>query len=699
MSAPRPRQTPRAAQGPGAQQTGRPGTTGTVPSSSAEVRPAPELRWAGTHAFLLDCGELADVVRWHAHLTAHPFAGQTDVIAAARTVLVTFTDARSARKAASGVATAQPREKREAGGKTVEIPVVYDGADLAEVARLTGLSEQGVVNTHTGAEWTAAFGGFAPGFAYLSAPGNPLDVPRRDTPRTAVPAGSVALAGVFSAIYPQRSPGGWQLIGRTDAVLWDTHRDSPALIRPGDTVRFRAVRDLVTVTDDTAPELRGDPQLPGDSAPAIQSGDGPGQNTAGPGCDTSGREHADGLEPISAADGSLADHGGHALVVEDPGMQTLVQDLGRPALGDLGVVASGAADRASAMQANRIVGNASSDAVLEVTMGGLRLTARGHHVLALTGAPVGARITGGETERAAPFCTPFALYDGEQLALDTPSAGLRSYLAVSGGLDTTPVLGSRATDVMSGIGPAPLAAGDMLPVLPAAPGRAVGHPEEPAVHVPTAAETTVLRVLPGPREDWFSPEALSALRERTWRVSSDSNRVGVRFETPPEGGLARSRKDELASEGVVAGSLQVPHSGVPVLFLADHPVTGGYPVIAVVLPQDLPLAAQLLPGSAVRFHPVPHPPGDAALASPQGGAQSHGMMQRTRPTSTPPAGIRGIRERATRPPEGAPPHGAAPAPSTASASHTTERGMPQPATAPIPTATVPAEQPTSGDTA
>ena len=252
---------------------------------------------------------------------------------------------------------------------------------------------------------------------------------------------------------------------------------------------------------------------------------------------------------------------------------------------------------------------------------------------------------------------------------------------------------------MSGIGPAPLAAGDVLPVRPAAPGRAVGHPEEPAVHVPTAAETTVLRVLPGPREDWFSPEALSALRERTWRVSSDSNRVGVRFETPPEGGLARSREDELASEGVVAGSLQVPHSGVPVLFLADHPVTGGYPVIAVVLPQDLPLAAQLLPGSAVRFHPVTRPPGDAALSSPQGGAQNHGMMQRTRPTSTPPAGIRGIRERATRPPEGGPTHGAALAPSTASASHTTERGMPQSATTPTPTATVPAEQPTSGDTA
>lgn len=663
MSAAHPGQAPRTAQGPGARQTARPDTTRTDRSPSPEAGPTPELRWAGTHAFLLDCGELAHVMRWHAHLTAHPFAGQTDVIAAARTVLVTFTDARSARKAASGVATARPQENREAGGKTVEIPVVYDGADLAEVARLTGVSEQGVVDTHTGTQWTAAFGGFAPGFAYLSAPGNPLDVPRRDTPRTAVPAGSVALAGVFSAIYPQRSPGGWQLIGRTDAVLWDTHRDSPALIRPGDTVRYRAVRELVTLADDAAPDPHGDPQLPGDSAPAVQSGGDPGQDTAGPGCDTSGREHADGLEPISAADGSLADDGGHALVVENPGMQSLVQDLGRPGLGDLGVVASGAADCASAMQANRIVGNAGSDAVLEVTMGGLRLTARDHHVLALTGAPVGARVTGGETERSAPFCAPFALYDGEQLTLDTPSAGLRSYLAVSGGLDTAPVLGSRATDVMSGIGPAPLTAGDVLPVRPAPTGRAVGHAEEPAVRLPAPHETTVLRVVPGPREDWFTPASRAALAERTWRVSSDSNRVGVRFETPQDGGLERGRDGELASEGVVTGSLQVPHSGVPVLFLADHPVTGGYPVIGVVVPEDLPLAAQLLPGSEVRLHPVPLPPADAAIPAAPGAAPSHGVAPGAR--STPP-------------------------------SPTDALGAQEPTT--TPTATIPAEQPTSGDT-
>lgn len=324
-------------------------------------------------------------------------------------------------------------------------------------------------------------------------------------------------------------------------------------------------------------------------------------------------------------------------------MQTLVQDLGRSGRGDLGVPSSGAADRTSAVQANRLVGNDASAAVLELTVGGLSVTARGHHVLALAGAPVTGTITrseeasparpdpstttstaadGGpatveeaaqetasaaETEptghvRSVPFCAPFALYDGERLRLDSASRGLRCCVAVRGGLDLPEVLGSRSTDVLSGTGPDPVAAGDVLPVGPAPEGRAVGEPEPPEVDVPARGETVTLRVVPGPRDDWFTPESLTALTARTWRVATNSNRVGVRFEEPRDGPvLERARTEELVSEGVVTGSLQVPHSGVPVLFLADHPVTGGYPVIGVVVPRDLALAAQLAPGTDVRF--------------------------------------------------------------------------------------------------
>lgn len=542
------------------------------PRNHRDPRP---LRWAGLRAFLVECESLGDVMRVHARLTAHPFPGQVEVLAAARTVLVTFATRARAHEAAGAVAELEADEPEKTRGKAVELDVVYDGEDLAAVGELTGLGADGVIEAHTGAEWTAAFGGFAPGFTYLVAGGDPLEVPRRDTPRTAVPEGSVALAGRFSAAYPQRSPGGWQLIGRTGAKLWDLSREDPALILPGDTVRYRAVRDLVDV-----------------AAP------GPG--------------------PVRVPDTTPPPEGPeHALVIEEPGMQALLEDRGRAGLGNLGVVASGAADRASADQANRLAGNPAGACVIESLMGGLSVTAQGNHALALAGAPATAVVTGPHGKRPAPYLAPFALYDGERLTLGIPGSGVRSYLAVRGGFGAPPALGSRSTDVMSGIGPDPLTAGDVVAVHPVPPGRPVGVPEPPAVRTPAAGAEVTLRVLPGPRADWFSPAAVRALTSLRWCVSARSNRVGVRFEEPTGGAvLERSRGDELASEGVVAGSLQVPHSGVPVLFLADHPVTGGYPVIAVVAPDDLPLAAQLPPGARVRFRPVdpptPSPPGEHA---------------------------------------------------------------------------------------
>lgn len=565
------------------------------------------LRWAGARAFLVECGSLSEVMHLHTRFTSRPYPGQLDAVAAAETVLLAFTTRQRALEAARDVVDLGVSESGTASGKLVELDVVYDGEDLAAVGELTGLGERGVVEAHTGAEWTVAFGGFAPGFAYAVADGDPLDVPRRDTPRTAVPAGSVALAGRFSAVYPQRSPGGWQLIGHTDADLWDLTREDPALIRPGDTVRYRAVRDRASVTP-AVPGTEQDAPDGGtpDGDPPEQNGSArPGPEGVGPG--QPGVEHPEPEQPAARGDS------GHALVIEEPGMQALLEDRGRPGLGNLGVVASGAADRASAEQANRLVGNPAGACVIEVLMGGLSVTARGHHALALAGAPSDAVIAGPYGQRIAPHLAPFALYDGEHLTLGAPSTGLRGYLSVRGGCATPAVLGSRSTDVMSGIGPEPLSSGDVVPVLPAPPGRSVGAPEPPAVRFPAAGELVTLRATPGPRDTWFSPAALMALTNQEWRVSNRSNRVGVRFEEPAEGAvLERSRKRELPSEGVVAGSLQVPHSGVPVLFLADHPVTGGYPVIAVVVARDLPVAAQLPPGGRVRFQIVDPGTGEPA---------------------------------------------------------------------------------------
>ena len=205
---------------------------------------------------------------------------------------------------------------------------------------------------------------------------------------------------------------------------------------------------------------------------------------------------------------------------------------------------------------------------------------------------------------------PFPLLDGQRLVVGAPSAGLRAYLAVRGGVAVPAVLGSRSTDTLSGIGPAPLAAGTRVAVGEGQRFHAVVPEEGPAV---VLREEPVLRVVPGPREDWFAADALGLLTGQAWEAQASSDRVGVRLrpagphgagndaDTPRGRVLERSREGELVSEGMVAGALQVPPSGEPVLFLADHPVTGGYPVIAVVVPEDLPLAAQLVPGQRVRF--------------------------------------------------------------------------------------------------
>jgi biotin-dependent carboxylase-like uncharacterized protein len=278
------------------------------------------------------------------------------------------------------------------------------------------------------------------------------------------------------------------------------------------------------------------------------------------------------------------------LIVLATGPLATVQDRGRAGWAAVGVPASGAADRVAADLANRLVGNRAEAATVEVTAGGLRVRAARTVLVAVTGAPAPVTVDG----RAAPANAPLTLPAGAELAMGAPPVGLRSYLAVRGGIDVPPVLGSRSTDLLSGLGPGRLAAGDRLPV-----GDLVA--DEPVVDVapvrgPTARP--VLRVLPGPRRDWLTPAAWALLVDAEWTVSADSNRVGLRLTGPR---LERAGAGELPSEGLVPGAVQVPPDGAPVLFLTDHPVTGGYPVLAVVVTADLPVAAQLRPGDPLRF--------------------------------------------------------------------------------------------------
>ena len=275
-----------------------------------------------------------------------------------------------------------------------------------------------------------------------------------------------------------------------------------------------------------------------------------------------------------------------ALTVLATGPLTTVQDTGRPGQAALGIGRSGAADRDAAALANRLLGNPPEAAVLEVTFGGLAVRAEADLFVVTTGARCA-----GATAHAAPS----ALRPGRELRLGLPATGLRTYLGVRGGIDVPAVLGSRATDVLAGLGPPVVQTGDVLPV--GAPALPLPGVDLAPVADPPGGEVTV-PVLPGPRADWFGTAAWDALTGAPYAVTSESNGVGLRLDGPP---LERQRTGELPSEGMVRGALQVPPSGTPVLFLADHPVTGGYPVIGYVADAHVDRCAQLRPGQTLRF--------------------------------------------------------------------------------------------------
>ncbi|MFI6829097.1 biotin-dependent carboxyltransferase family protein [Kribbella sp. NPDC050241] len=274
-----------------------------------------------------------------------------------------------------------------------------------------------------------------------------------------------------------------------------------------------------------------------------------------------------------------------SLTILETGPLATIQDAGRTGQASLGIPTSGACDRASYALANRLVGNRDGAAAIEVTFGGLVLHADNDLTIAITGAPC----------PGVPFNAPAVIKSGQVLRLGPPRTGLRTYVAVRGGIDVPPVLGSRSTDLLSGLGPAPLTAGLTLPV-------GCTYNPMPGVDLAPVADPpageVVVRVTPGPRRDWFTDAAWATFTTQSYAVSSNSNRVGVRLDGQP---LERARTGELASEGMTLGAIQIPPSGLPVIFLADHPVTGGYPVIAYVADPEVNTCAQLRPGQSLRF--------------------------------------------------------------------------------------------------
>lgn len=278
--------------------------------------------------------------------------------------------------------------------------------------------------------------------------------------------------------------------------------------------------------------------------------------------------------------------------VVEPGPFATVQDLGRPGMAHFGLAESGAADRRSFRLANRLVGNSEDAAAIEMTWGGFAARFEQRAVIAATGADcslfVGARQEGMNS------VIPVAA--GQVVRLGAPRTGVRSYLAVRGGLDVPASLGSRAFDTLAGVGTPPLSAGTVLPI-----GReALAYPCVDIAPTGAIPGDVTVRIIPGPRDDWFVSDAVATLCAEPYVVDSAADRVGMHLRGSE---LRRSITTELPSEGTVAGALQVPPTGRPILFLRDHPSTGGYPVLAVVVEDDIDRAAQARPGDRINFRP------------------------------------------------------------------------------------------------
>ncbi|MCF3641071.1 5-oxoprolinase/urea amidolyase family protein [Rhizobium sp. TRM95111] len=514
--------------------------------------------------FLVELADLDETLALFASLEAEPVDGIEEIVPAARTLMIRFRPERATAGALAEMLRGRDLSgKIAASDKLIEIPVDYSGEDLDDVARLTGLSVEEVIRRHTESEFTVAFSGFAPGFGYLVGGDPALHVPRRQSPRTKIPAGAVALAGAFSGVYPQASPGGWQIIGVTPVKMWDLARDPPALFQPGYRVRFY---DLAKRT-----------------MPAGK----PAEKPSSPGR----RLEASEIDGVT-------------LTVRATPMPVLFQDLGRFGQAGQGVSASGVLDQDALKAANRIVGNPAGFAGLEITLGGLSFEVSGRAVIALTGAPCPITVTSARGRRlTASVYQPISLETGDVVSLGQPLAGLRSYLAARGGFAVEPVLGSASTDTLAHVGPETVVAGTSLLIRAGTAGLAsVSLNEAPVRDLPAPGDVVTLDIVLGPRTDWFTETGLARLTNQAWHVTPQSNRVGIRL--AGEQPLERKDNAELPSEGTATGAVQVPHSGQPVLFLADHPLTGGYPVIGAVAEYHLDLAGQIPIGARIRFRPI-----------------------------------------------------------------------------------------------
>jgi len=498
--------------------------------------------------------------------TAH-MEGVRDIVPAYRSVAVHFDplrcDVQRLRAAMREAADSAPAAR---AGSLVEVPVEYggeNGPDLEDVASFGGLTADEVIKRHTAVEYRVFMLGFLPGFAYMGIVDDSIAAPRRATPRTRIPAGSVGVAGKQTGIYPRTSPGGWQVIGRTGVELFDVARKPASLFAPGDRVRFVPERPTAgsrVSAPASRPESTRESRIPN---PASRSGS-------------------------------------RFITVNIPGMFTTVQDRGRWGHQDQGVPVSGAMDVPACRLANVLVGNAGDAAALEATLLGPELRFEHPAQIAITGADLSASVDGG----AVPTNSTRVCSTGSVLRFGDRRSGARAYIAFDGGIDVPPTLGSRATHVISSLGGLDgraLKAGDRLTL-----GSPAGTARRPTtVRLRTPDGGVRLRAIRGPQDDYFDDAAFDILQRTRFTVSPQSDRMGYRLRFPDSTRripLSRGAvQGSMISDATFTGGVQVPPSGEPILLMADRQTTGGYPQIAVVITADLPMAGQLLPGDWIEF--------------------------------------------------------------------------------------------------
>jgi KipI family sensor histidine kinase inhibitor len=424
-------------------------------------------------------------------------------------------------------------------GRTHVIPVRYNGADLDDVAALTGLAPGEVISRHTARDYTVYAVGFTPGFPYLGTLESALHVPRLGTPRLSTPAHSVAIAGAQTGIYPLPSPGGWRVVGTALRRVFDPHRAKPVLLEPGDTVRFQA--DAHGSLEPAA--------LPTDTTP----------------------------------------EGTPVFAVLEAGLLSSIQDGGRYGVGRYGLARAGALDARAARVANALVGNAPGSAVVEMTLRGPTLRTLEPALVAIAGAGMGVRLNG----RSLELNSSLAVKPGDTLEFPGAPDGVRAYLAVRGGFAGARLYGSTSTDLRAGLGGQALRSGGTLHRLEARGSVLEGRRWHSTLEPGAVA---ALRVTPGPQAHLFPPLTWRTLLEGTYRVVS-GDRMGIRLEGPA---LEAARFD-ITSEGVPVGAVQVNSGGQLMLLLNDRGTLGGYAKIAVLRRSSLDVVAQLRPGARVRF--------------------------------------------------------------------------------------------------